>query len=94
MLADIDLDVRAGELVGVAGVAGSGQLELYEVALGLRHATQGTLAVAGRRVDRPTPRALLAAGAVGVPEDPVRDAVVPGLTVAFLAPRVIHAARR
>jgi simple sugar transport system ATP-binding protein len=33
-------------------------------------------------IERPTPRKLLAAGAVGVPEDPVRDAVVPGLTVA------------
>ena len=81
LLADVDLDVGAGELVGVAGVAGNGQLELYEVALGLRPATHGSLAVAGTTIDRPTPRKLLAAGAVGVPEDPVRDAVVPGLTV-------------
>ena len=34
-LSDIDLDVGAGELVGVAGVSGNGQRELYEVALGL-----------------------------------------------------------
>lgn len=82
LLTDVDLEVRAGELVGIAGVAGSGQLELYEVALGLRAATKGTLSIAGTPVTRSNPRALITAGVVGVPEDPVRDAVVPGLTVA------------
>jgi simple sugar transport system ATP-binding protein len=82
LLSDIELEVDAGELVGVAGVAGSGQLELYEIALGLRGPTEGTIAVAGRTITRPTPRGLLRAGAVGIPEDPVRDAVVPGLSVA------------
>ena len=81
LLADVDLDIAAGELVGVAGVAGNGQLELYEIALGLKHPTKGTVAIGGAEVHRPNPRAMLAAGAVGVPEDPVRDAVVPGLTV-------------
>jgi simple sugar transport system ATP-binding protein len=66
-LTDVDLVVRAGELVGVAGVSGNGQRELYEVALGLLPPTSGT-------VETPD-------GAVGVPEDPVSDAVVPGLTV-------------
>jgi general nucleoside transport system ATP-binding protein len=81
VLKHVDLTVRAGELVGVAGVAGNGQLELYEVALGLRHATSGTVAVHGEVVTRPTPHRMLEAGAVGVPEDPLRDAVVPGLSV-------------
>lgn len=77
----IDLDVRAGELVGVAGVAGSGQRELCEVALGLRPTTAGTVAVAGQSLGRDGARAALAAGASGLPEDPVADAVVAGLTV-------------
>ncbi len=95
LLADIDLEIAAGELVGVAGVAGNGQLELYEVALGLRHPTHGTVALGGTIIGRPTPRALLAAGAVGVPEDPVRDAVVPGLTVTeHLALDDLHGVRR
>ena len=82
LLADVDLVVGAGEIVGVAGVAGNGQLELYEVALGLRPPTRGTIALNGEVIARPNPRKLLAAGAVGVPEDPVRDSVVPGLSVA------------
>ena len=81
VLRRIDLTVRAGELVGVAGVAGNGQLELYEVALGLRHPSSGTVAVHGEEVHRPTPKRMLDAGAVGVPEDPLSDAVVPGMTV-------------
>jgi len=81
LLEDIDLDVCAGEVVGVAGVAGNGQLELYEVAMGLRAPTSGTLVIAGNRHSRPAPAAVIASGVVGVPEDPVRDAVVPGLTV-------------
>ena len=81
LLDEVDLDVRAGEVVGVAGVAGNGQLELYEVAMGLRAPTSGTLVIAGNRHARPAPAAVIASGVVGVPEDPVRDAVVPGLTV-------------
>lgn len=81
LLEDVDLVVRSGELVGVAGVAGNGQLELYEVAMGLRSPTAGTVTIAGVRPTRASPSTAIAAGAVGVPEDPVRDAVVPGLTV-------------
>ncbi len=81
LLTAVDLEVRAGELVGVAGVAGNGQLELYEVAMGLRAPTSGTLVIAGNRQTRSSPAGVIASGVVGVPEDPVRDAVVPGLTV-------------
>jgi ABC-type uncharacterized transport system ATPase subunit len=81
LLEDVDLEVRAGELVGVAGVAGNGQLELYEVAMGLRSPTSGTLQFDGVSTARLSPSGAIAAGIVGIPEDPVRDAVVPGLTV-------------
>ncbi|MGH9280898.1 MAG: ABC transporter ATP-binding protein [Acidimicrobiales bacterium] len=81
-LRDVDLVLRPGELVGVAGVAGNGQRELYEVALGLRPAASGTVKVAGQALTHGSPRAAIAAGAVGIPEDPVDDAVVPGLSVA------------
>jgi len=66
-LRDVDLTIRPGELVGVAGVAGNGQRELCEVILGLRTPAAGTV-----RLGEP---------AVGVPEDPITDAVVPGLSV-------------
>jgi len=80
-LRDVDLEVRAGELLGVAGVAGSGQRELAEVALGLRIPTSGTVTIGERLLERPSPSAGLAAGAVGVPEDPRAEAVVEGMTV-------------
>ena len=80
-LADVDLQVGAGELVGVAGVAGNGQRELYEVALGLVAPAAGRVVVGGRELGAGRARDAIAAGAVGVPEDPVGDAVVPGLSV-------------
>jgi simple sugar transport system ATP-binding protein len=80
-LQEVDLEVRAGELVGVAGIAGNGQLDLYEVAMGLVPPASGTVSIGGAELSPPSPRAVLAAGAVGVPEDPVRDSVVPGLNV-------------
>ena len=81
LLSEVSLDVQAGELVGVAGIAGNGQLPLYEVALGLRRPNAGTVAIGGTDLVKSTPRLALAAGAIGVPEDPIRDAVVPGLTI-------------
>ncbi len=81
LLDGVDLEVRPGELVGIAGVAGNGQLPLFEVALGLRRPTHGEVVVAGTVVDRPTPGTLRSHGVVGVPEDPISDAVVPGLSV-------------
>jgi simple sugar transport system ATP-binding protein len=81
-LADIDLTVRAGELVGVAGVAGNGQRELFEVALGLLAPSTGTVAIGGEAIKGHAARGAIRAGAVGIPEDPVTDAVVPGLSVA------------
>jgi simple sugar transport system ATP-binding protein len=82
--------IQPGETVGVAGVAGNGQRELTEAVMGLRSFVHGTVHIAGSPVsgDRPTD-ALRAGGthdqthvgAVMVTEDPVHDAVVPGLDV-------------
>jgi general nucleoside transport system ATP-binding protein len=81
-LHDVTLSVHPGEIVGVAGVAGNGQRDLYEAALGLLKPTAGTVTINGQQLGRRRPiveaRRL---GAVGVPEDPVSDAVVPGLDV-------------
>ena len=81
LLDDVSLDVAAGELVGIAGVAGNGQLPLYEVALGLRLPSRGSCSIAGRHLTKPNPYLAMQLGAVGIPEDPIRDAVVPGLSV-------------
>jgi ABC-type uncharacterized transport system ATPase subunit len=78
-LKGVDLIVKPGELVGVAGVAGSGQRELCEVILGLRSVEEGMIRLNGSDVRRPTDA--IAAGAASIPEDPVADAVVGPLTV-------------
>lgn len=80
-LKGVDLEVHPGELVGVAGVAGSGQKELCEVALGLRPVSAGSVRVGDSPASGLGPSEAIAAGAVAIPEDPVADAVVPGLSV-------------
>ena len=78
-LKGVTLSIRSGEILGIAGVSGNGQRELYEVALGLRPAAEGTVRIGTTEITGPT--SAIEAGAVGVPEDPVADAVVPGLSV-------------
>ncbi|MDY7106902.1 MAG: ABC transporter ATP-binding protein [Actinomycetota bacterium] len=73
--------VEPGEIVGVAGVSGNGQRELLEAVMGQRPVTAGEIHIGGEIIDRGHPSQALAAGAVDVGEDPVTDAVVPGLTV-------------
>ena len=50
-LDNVSFHIRAGEIVGIAGVAGNGQSELLEVIAGMRRATSGTLRIDGERID-------------------------------------------
>ncbi len=81
-LTDIDLDVRAGEIVGVAGVAGNGQRELAEVIAGLRKPTAGSIRVQFTDVTGRGPRTTRAAGLGYVPEDRLGTGLTPSLSVA------------
>src|SRR5712691_611738 len=66
----VSLEVRAGEIVGIAGVDGNGQTELIECLTALRHGDGGTVSVAGKSLDRhATPREALDAGLGHIPED-------------------------
>ena len=80
-LESIDLAVRAGEIVGVAGVDGNGQRELALAIAGLAPYA-GTIALAGRDLARRSPRARLAAGLAHVPEDRQRGGLVLDASVA------------
>jgi simple sugar transport system ATP-binding protein len=80
-LADVDLEVRAGEIVGIAGVAGSGQTELVEVVLGIRPGVAGTVELAGSRLKRRTPKAFFDNGGALIPEDRQHVAVIGGMTL-------------
>jgi len=81
-LRDVSLTVCAGEIVGLAGVAGNGQRELAETIVGMRPATAGTVRVGGRSVRNGDPRAAIGAGVAYVPEDRLGTGVAPGLSVA------------
>jgi general nucleoside transport system ATP-binding protein len=72
----IDLDVRAGEIVALAGVQGNGQTELVEAVTGLRQALRGSISLGGRDLTHATPRQRLHAGIAHVPEDRQKDALV------------------
>jgi general nucleoside transport system ATP-binding protein len=68
-LSGVSLDVRAGEIVGIAGVDGNGQAELIDAITGLRHPTSGSITVAGRDITRASPGQALDAGVGHIPTD-------------------------
>jgi simple sugar transport system ATP-binding protein len=80
-LTDVSLEVREGEIVGIAGVDGNGQRELTEVVTGLRPFTAGALTLAGTRVASLSPAHARALGVAHVPEDRLRRALVADLSV-------------
>ena len=73
---DVSFHVRAGEIVGIAGVDGNGQSELIEAITGLRRAHAGAVKVAGRVLVHASPREMLDAGVGHVPEDRQRRGLV------------------
>ena len=77
----LDLQVRSGEIVGVAGVSGNGQRELMEALVGQRRRDAGEVRVEGRpyRATRGENRALKVRS---LPEEPLRNACVPEMSVA------------
>jgi simple sugar transport system ATP-binding protein len=67
-LGAVNLELRAGRVLGIAGVSGNGQQELADVLCGVRALDGGVLEIHGRAVTA-DPRALLAAGVARIPED-------------------------
>lgn len=65
----VNLEVRSGEIVGVAGVEGNGQTELIEVITGLRKASGGSVLLNGKEITNRTPREVIEAGVGHIPED-------------------------
>jgi simple sugar transport system ATP-binding protein len=68
-LRDVTLEVRPGEILGVAGVSGNGQTELVEVLAGMRTPTAGRITVGDRDVTGAGPVEVMAAGVGRIPED-------------------------
>ena len=81
VVADVDLDVRSGEILGVAGVSGNGQRELADAIAGLRVVAAGSVEIAGQDVTDASVRERTAGGLGYVPEDRLGQGVAAGLTL-------------
>ena len=81
-LADISFSVRQGEILGLAGLVGSGRTQLAEVLFGLTPADSGQIRVRGRVVRLTAPRQAIDAGIAYVPEDRRQHGVVLEMSVA------------
>jgi len=78
---DISLEVRAGEIVGVAGLIGAARSEVVQAIFGLDKLGTGSVEVLGKKVDTRTPGKAIAAGLAMVPEDRRLMGIVPQLSV-------------
>ncbi|MCR4405407.1 MAG: ABC transporter ATP-binding protein [Anaerolineae bacterium] len=72
----VTFEVRAGEILGIAGVQGNGQTELVEVLTGLRPATGGHVWITGVETTHATPRRIIELGTAHIPEDRQADGLV------------------
>jgi simple sugar transport system ATP-binding protein len=81
-LREVNLTVHAGEIVGMAGVAGNGQRELAEVITGMRRRTAGQVIVNGRVTRSGDPLEPIQWGVAYVPDDRLGTGVAPSLSIA------------
>jgi simple sugar transport system ATP-binding protein len=80
-LKDVTFKVRAGEVFGVAGVAGNGQTQLVEALIGLLEPTSGEIELGGKRLEKIDPTAFTEAGGAIIPEDRHHEGVALELSV-------------
>lgn len=79
---NLSLDVRAGEIVGIAGIDGNGQSELIQAITGLRKVTSGQIVIKGKDVTKFSSRQITELSVGHVPEDRHRDGLVLDMTMA------------
>ena len=83
LLRDLSFDLYGGEILGVAGIAGSGQKELCEIIAGLMKADSGSVKFSGEEILGLSPRAILRRGISMsfIPEDRLGMGLVAGMSV-------------
>ena len=69
----LSLEVRSGEILGIAGISGNGQRELAESIAGLRKVSSGSVAIAGKETTGKSPKQVRRSGLSYVPEERMRD---------------------
>jgi len=81
-LMDFNLDLRVGEILGVAGVSGNGQRELAEAITGLRQVKNGAVRLQNKSITGLSPKAVREEGVAFVPEERMRDGAIGEFSVA------------
>jgi len=81
-LRGVSFEVRAGEIVGLAGVSGNGQRTLAEVIAGLRPSTAGEVALGGRNITGQRPRQIMDLGLSYIPEERMKDGMIRDFNIA------------
>jgi ribose transport system ATP-binding protein len=95
LLSEINLSLRAGEIVGVAGLIGAGRTELCRALFGIEPPTSGCIYLQGRPVTIDGPRAAVRAGLALIPEDRQRHGLAPVLPLAYnITAAHLHAVSR
>ena len=89
---DVTFDVRAGEIVGLAGLVGAGRSEIARAVFGVDHYDSGTVTMNGERVAPHNPRAAIRSGMAFVPEDRRKQGLVTEASVARNVAGVIRGA--
>jgi ABC-type uncharacterized transport system ATPase subunit len=79
---EVSFEVKAGEILGIAGVQGNGQTELVEALTGLRQIDSGKVQINGTDTTKFSPREITEVGSAHVPEDRQRDGLVLSFSVA------------
>jgi len=77
----LDLEVRAGEILGLAGVSGNGQRELADALAGLRPVESGTIRLDGEDIAGSSPRSIIDRGMGYIPEDRHHEGIVSAFSV-------------
>ncbi|MZR12530.1 ATP-binding cassette domain-containing protein [Maritimibacter sp. DP07] len=80
-LREVSFELRAGEVLGIAGVAGNGQDELLAALSGERTTAPGTITLKGQPIGRLGPNARRAAGLLAAPEERLGHAAAPGMSL-------------
>src|SRR5213078_2388732 len=87
---NVTLDIRAGEIVGLAGLVGAGRTELARILFGITPADSGEIILNGRRITVHSPQEAVAHGIAYVPEDRRRHGIILDMGVAANVTMAIH----
>jgi general nucleoside transport system ATP-binding protein len=81
VLDDITLEIRAGEILGIAGVSGNGQSLFADVVSGVAAPTEGTIELKGAIISRISPRVMVNLGVARIPEDRQAEGLISDMSI-------------